>query len=103
MTPRTFRMMVLGSWVLFAAYALSSALLKPTLPVEPRTYLDARAIPSWQVIMGLVVLILSIWNAIELFRFKRRARLWYIGLVAAGFLQSGQPAACFSNRCWRVD
>jgi hypothetical protein len=77
--------MILGSWLMFGCYAASSALLKPSLPEALRTYLDGRVMPSWQVWIGGVVLLLSIWNAIELFRFKRRAKVWYLGLVAAGF------------------
>jgi hypothetical protein len=104
--PRLFRQLLIAAWALELLGGVLSAFTDPHLAPPLRAYLEARAqqMPSATPIVILLFLIASLWNAYELYCFKKRARLVFPALVVVGYalvaitgprVFSGWDEACF--------
>jgi len=89
MTPRVFRLLVVGFWLLFGAYFSAHSMTAGQLPLAISAAAQHQPpVPAWQTWIGLLNLLVSIWNAWELIYFKRRARWVFVAVVAVGLVDS---------------
>ena len=88
MTPRVFRLLLLAFWLLFAAYFLFHSITLAQIPAALRAPTQHQPTPAWQQWIGGLNFLVSIWNTVELFFFKRRARWIYIVVLAVGLVNS---------------
>ena len=92
MTERQFRQIIVAEWVLVALGTVAYLIALPRLPEPLRVYEEGRAAgPNSASDVALMVFVMvllpfAVWNAIELYRFRPRARRWFTVLLLVGFL-----------------
>ena len=89
MTPRVFRLLLVGFWLLFGAYFIAHSATAAQVPSDITAAAGHQApVPVWQGWIGGLNLLVSIWNTWELIYFKRRARWIFVAWLAIGLVNS---------------
>jgi hypothetical protein len=94
MTPELFRRVLVASWLLVIVGAVVSTMVTSKLPEPLRAHVEStfdpdRPLTSQELVLVILVvplLVVLIWNLIELLRFRARARPVYMGVMLAGLV-----------------
>jgi hypothetical protein len=96
---RTFRRLILATWGLAILAGIAYVLTIRLLPEPLRSFEQARLTGEMDTsesiagILALILIALSIWNTVELYRLRPRARSWYVRilLVSLALVPMGGP------------
>jgi hypothetical protein len=91
MTPRRFRALLVSSWIIATLGATMSMALTSTLPEPLRIYVEGQFDPETPLsnreialmVVAVPLILISIWNLVELLRFRPRARPIYATILFA--------------------